>query len=289
MANFLMSSIKLLFGDEMRRLSRPPPTFEELTAATERMYEVQHPVFSYQDEDKDWITIGTQAEYRGALDYAAGKILKLVVSLSDPGLSDSFIPVASNLSLLRSSVFDLRASQPNTEQIYQSLKKPEVKAKDPRGSLALDDEFKRSIRDAIREELSSMIIKPKAQSKEVFEFMCSNCHQRPISSVIYVCLYCPNGYWCEGCEEVIDHEHALLKVKSASMMQQVTAHTMQMLASQPEDKGPASIAARDLKILTERLEGFGFEINERTMRTLVKNRYDLAMTVEELLKEQGTN
>jgi hypothetical protein len=303
-----MSSIKLLFGEEMRRLSRPPQTIEELRRVTETMYEIQHSDFRYQDEEDDWITVTNQAEYRGALDFAAGKLLKLVVSVRDPGLTDSFIPMTSNMSLsssiMSSSSFTgfCAKQQPSQELVedtrhkltYPRLDKPSSEAShQPRSSVAIDDEFKQSIRDAIREELSSMIIKPRAKSKEVFQYICSNCLVGPIPSVIYVCLSCPNYYWCEACEEALDHEHALLKIKNTNMMQQVTAHTQSLLSSRPcqphpqpvlMHPPPSTIAAKDLRDLTEKLRAFGFAVNETTMKVLERNHYDLSETIDELLK-----
>jgi hypothetical protein len=306
-----MSSIKLLLGEEMRRLSKPPQTIEELRRTTETMYDIQHPDFRYQDEEDDWITVTNQADYKGALDFAAGKLLKLVVTVRDTGVADSFIPMSSNMSLsssiMSSSSFAglCAKQQPSQEQvdesrpklIYPRLDKPSSQARQqPRSSVAVDDEFKQSIRDAIREELSSMIIKPKAKSREVFHYICSNCQVGPIPSVIYVCLSCPNHYLCEVCEEALDHEHALLKIKNTSMMQQVTTYTQSLLSSRPCQPHPQpvlmpplphTIAAKDLRDVTEKLRALGFAVNETTMKVLERNQYNLSVTIDELLKPRN--
>mmetsp|Transcript_32915 Transcript_32915/g.57574 ORF Transcript_32915/g.57574 Transcript_32915/m.57574 type:complete len:252 (+) Transcript_32915:9208-9963(+) len=244
-----MGSIKLQYGEELRRLSKPPHSYEELKRQTEAMFEIEGPIFAYQDEDNDTITVSSQPEYQGALDFAAGKPLKLQVLLSDPGLSESFIPVQADMALSRSRAapaFNARGSyaadrgslrEPIIEQPIGVPKQSEVRHSDrpaandlQRGSLAIDEDFKQSIREALREELSEMIVKPKITSNDVFNYFCSGCKFGPIPKVIYLCVNCPFVHLCEACEESADHEHALVKIKSESMMSQVAEYTRKMLA-----------------------------------------------------------
>lgn len=192
------------------------------------MFEVHNPIFAYLDEENDTITVATQAEYKGALDFAAGKPLRMLVHVNDSELRESLIPAQLERPLMMSSLpsaFNLK----NSGFIRPSQAQAQAQA--PRTPVALDEEFKQSIREALREELSSMIIKPRPTSTEVFNHFCSICNRGPILKLIYLCVNCPYMQLCEACEENFDHEHALVKVKNESMMKQVTAHTQKMLAN----------------------------------------------------------
>ena len=42
---------------------------------------------------------------------------------------------------------------------------------------------------------------------------CKGCAMNPITGVRYKCSTCVNFDLCQNCEEKIDHEHPLLKIK----------------------------------------------------------------------------
>lgn len=245
-----MGTIKLQYENELRRISRPPSTIEDLKRAAREMFQVDEPIFMYLDEENDMITVATQAEYRGALDFAAGKQLKLSVMLSDPGLGNSFIPAKSDIQLMRSSMqsaFGIGASRIEPQSLPQvqgnaleSPKLQKIKAnlpEDLQRVLPLGEELKQSIQEALREELSTMIVKPRTQTNSIFNFFCSRCNLGPISGVVYLCVNCPYLHLCGTCEELSDHEHAFVKVRSEGMISQVADYAQQALA-----RGRAKIA-----------------------------------------------
>jgi hypothetical protein len=50
----------------------------------------------------------------------------------------------------------------------------------------------------------------------VHNIICSNCKDEfGILGIRYQCIICSHFNLCSGCEETVDHEHSLLKVKAA--------------------------------------------------------------------------
>lgn len=54
----------------------------------------------------------------------------------------------------------------------------------------------------------------EAQAKVVHEnFVCDNCNVGPIVGIRYMCTVRHNYDLCEKCEQTMNHEHPLLKVR----------------------------------------------------------------------------
>jgi len=51
------------------------------------------------------------------------------------------------------------------------------------------------------------------EKKCTYKGICNNCEQKLIG-IHYKCSVCYNIYFCENCEENVEHEHAFLKFKT---------------------------------------------------------------------------
>lgn len=68
-----------------------------------------------------------------------------------------------------------------------------------------------NMRKAIRDEISLLGSFYRVQHS--FDVFCCNCFIKPIVGIRYKCTQCVGFSLCEDCEEKIDHEHSLLKLK----------------------------------------------------------------------------
>jgi hypothetical protein len=63
------------------------------------------------------------------------------------------------------------------------------------------------------EELARMFI-PDANSGAIHEnLICDGCDVYPIVGTRYKCSVCENFDYCSRCEELLDHDHAFIKIK----------------------------------------------------------------------------
>lgn len=69
----------------------------------------------------------------------------------------------------------------------------------------------------IRQHLSEN--QPKVdKSQAVHDATCSNCNAHPIFGTRYECIHCDGYTLCSNCEEFVDHEHPMLKLKTSEAL-----------------------------------------------------------------------
>lgn len=75
-----MTSIKIFFAEECRRIPVAPPTIQEFKLKIKEMLGVDNPLIQYRDEENDLITIQTQDEYQEPITSSLGRPVKFIVS-----------------------------------------------------------------------------------------------------------------------------------------------------------------------------------------------------------------
>ncbi|CAG9324553.1 unnamed protein product [Blepharisma stoltei] len=75
-----MTSLKLFYAGECRRIPHAPKTIQELREKLKEMFGIDNPIIQYRDEENDLITIQTQYEYIEPITSAFAKPLKLQIS-----------------------------------------------------------------------------------------------------------------------------------------------------------------------------------------------------------------
>mmetsp|Transcript_15399 Transcript_15399/g.15377 ORF Transcript_15399/g.15377 Transcript_15399/m.15377 type:complete len:417 (-) Transcript_15399:25-1275(-) len=241
-----MTILKLLLGEEIRRVGKAPETINEVKSRTSRIFGIEDPSFRYKDEDGDLITIQTQEEYQDALKLCAGTI-KLEVL-------DSQVLLMKRSTFMMSSFTSTPSDTLNAESMERSLKHLNRTAEIQKGEtekyeavntnysvniqtesiIFKEDSTETSItmdkgsdaifmsdfstqceyntiadfQDFLREIIGNNLPKPGIRVKNN---LCSACGLQ-IRGVKYECKFC-NINMCEICEKSTEHMHPLLKIK----------------------------------------------------------------------------
>ncbi|OMJ78849.1 hypothetical protein SteCoe_21250 [Stentor coeruleus] len=85
-----------------------------------------------------------------------------------------------------------------------------------------------SMRKAIRDEISLLGSFCRVQHSS--DVSCCNCYIKPIVGIRYKCTQCSGFSLCEDCEEIVDHEHSLLKLKVPENLDEKTKVVEKIIA-----------------------------------------------------------
>ncbi|CAG9327862.1 unnamed protein product [Blepharisma stoltei] len=128
-----MTSIKLFFADECRRIPHAPPTIIQLREKIKELFGVENPLIQYKDEEDDLITIQTQEEYtepltstRGPLKLYISQVVNFASILASVPLcsSDAGHESEEDIELLESGSAEVDAAVPNA--VEKSIETAEI-------------------------------------------------------------------------------------------------------------------------------------------------------------------
>jgi len=117
----------------------------------------------------------------------------------------------------------------------------------------IEDEMAQKIETTIRQSFlqqsSLMQSQAKAGSDERHSIPCSNCKVNPIVGNRFMCPQCESFNLCYLCEDQIEHEHALLKVKAKKQADNYLSYSLsQSMINQSQvsarKEGPQQLKAK---------------------------------------------
>ena len=179
-------NIKLIFNNEIHRLSKIPSSYAELQNYCTSVFRFSSFVLKYLDEENDEITIACDSDLFTALASAESLNLKsLRIHASLPNQNASAYPPSSQAS--NSGTFK---AQPEKE-VLETNKYEDY-----------------SYEECKDEEMSE----EKPENPVIWQrHTCDGCDKKPIIGSRYHCTVCDDFDFCEECERNKQHDHPFMK------------------------------------------------------------------------------
>lgn len=194
--------LKLKKGEEIRRVTELPVTFEALRQVFQRLYDSPDFQVRYEDEEGDKITIDSDQELETAYATATGPSLKLLlepIAVERPKSKAEPEPVREAKSEHRPCIFRSIGKQIGA---WCSSNKQEIaKAQQQR------DLF---VQRLVCQEVSRLLGLALTPVHE--NVKCNGCGCLPVTGIRFKCTQCPDFDFCELCEADTDHPHSFLKI-----------------------------------------------------------------------------
>ena len=195
--------LKLKKGEEIRKVTELPATFEALRQLFQRLYDSTDFQVRYEDEEGDLITIDSDRELATAYETATGPSLRLLLEPSTVERPKSKVEpetVREAKSEHKPCIF--RSIGKKIESFWYSGNKQEVtKAQQQR------DLF---VQRLVRQEVGRLLGLALTPVHE--DVKCNGCGCVPVTGIRFKCTQCPDFDFCELCEADTEHPHPFLKI-----------------------------------------------------------------------------
>ena len=187
-------------GEEIRKVTELPETFEALRQLFQRLYDSSDFQVRYEDEEGDTISIYSDTELMTAYESAPGPSLKLLL-----------VPIAVEKPKAKPDPpREIKPEHPpcifksigkKIEKMYSSCKQEAAKAQQQR------DQFVQRLVTQEVCRLMGMALTPVHENVK-----CNGCGTAPVTGVRFKCTVCADFDFCELCEAGTDHPHPFLKI-----------------------------------------------------------------------------
>mmetsp|Transcript_8491 Transcript_8491/g.8406 ORF Transcript_8491/g.8406 Transcript_8491/m.8406 type:complete len:233 (+) Transcript_8491:86-784(+) len=209
-------AVKLICGNQIRKLKQAPQTIQELYQEVNKLFATTKYRFKYMDEEGDLITISTTTELRDAY-LAASDLgaLSLKILLEETNEPVSSTEVSSDVTKEDYTVL----SSDEVEEIKESESEEEIKEEtkeEEKIDYEITAEYEEKVRELIRERLRKKVGLSETNDIVWEGVYCDGCGETPLRGPRFQCTVCEDYDLCEVCEGLIPHDHPFLKVKNPS-------------------------------------------------------------------------
>lgn len=189
-------NLKIVRGEEIRKVYRLPHTLAELQEVLRAFYGSTDFQITYVDDEGDHITISNDQELLDAYDSAKGKLSIKLIAKERVRESCDPIVVGQSEKVPVDAAIEENKDKQNQENIQN---KNEKKFEHP------GQKFFMEMRNHPMAQHFFQNFQRNTQAS------CDGC-EKAIDGLRYKCSVCPNFDYCETCESSLEHPHPFLKI-----------------------------------------------------------------------------